>query len=164
MKYFSLFLIFALAALGSCVSFNSSQSSSWAAGNREKARGIIRIISVSVEKPGEWGLLEKEINDLLPLLFFEKHYITVSADEKADYLVEAAVREREYPDGWKTRRSLSAEVRIWVSDDVSEQPLPLSAGRALSNGKQSLASSRTLSAMLRKAVKNAVSGLPRQES
>ena len=165
MKYLRFLLIFALLILGSCffgscVSFDFSKSSSWTAGNREKAMGTVRIISVSVEKSGEWGSLEKEVSDLLPLLFFEEGYVTVSPDMDAAYFVEVKVREREYPDGWKTQRSLSAEVRIWAGDDSSAQPLPLSAGQALNNGKQSFASSRTLSAMLRKAVGNAVSGLP----
>ena len=166
MKYlrFFLLLILALIVLGSCVSFHFGGNSSWATDNKEETVGTVRIISVHAEKPGEWGLLEKEVGDLLPLLFFEKGYIAVSPDEEAALLAEVTVREREYIDGWKTRRSLSAEVRLWAREEFADQPLPLSAGRALSNGKQSFASSKTLSAMLRKAVKNAVNGLPGQES
>jgi len=164
MKYGRFFLIFILIVLGSCVSFDTSGKSFWATGGMEKARGSIQIVSVSAEKSGEWGLLEKEVRDLLPLLFFEKGYITVSHDEQADIFAEVTVREREYIDGWKTRRSLSAEVRLRAGENFLSQPLPLSAGRTLSNGKQSFASSKTLSAMLRKAVKKAVNGLPGQEN
>ena len=163
MKCLKFFLVLTLAALGSCLSFNPFGNSSWATGNMETVKGSIRIVSVSAEKSGEWGLLEKEVNDLLPLLFFEEGYVLVSHDGQADIFAEVTVREREYIDGWKTRRSLSAEVRIWDAGDFSGQPLPLSAGRALSGGKQSFASSKTLSAMLRKAIKNAVNGLPGKE-
>ena len=156
MKYCRLFFI--LIVLGSCVSFDYLESSSWAA-DRGKVRGTVRIVSVSADKPGEWGSLEKEINDLLPLLFFEEEYAVVSLSSRADYLAEVRVREREYPDGWKTVRSLSAEVRLWAGDGSAGQILPLSAGRALNQGKQSFASSKTLSVMLRKAVRNAILGL-----
>jgi len=165
MKRIGLILtISSLAFLGSCASlpFDSSESSSWAAGDAGKAKGSIRIISVSAEKTGEWGVLEKEIADLLPLLFSEEGYQAVSPASPADYSAEVKVREREYPDGWMTKRSLSAEVRLWAGggEGPADRPLPLSAGRALNHGKQSFASSKTLSAMLRKAVKNAVRGLP----
>ena len=161
MKYFK-FLLFipALAILGSCVSFDSSESSSWAGGDSKKVKGTIRIVSVSAEKRGEWGVLENEISALLPLLFFEEACLVVSPSDPADYSAEVTVREREYTDGWQTRRSLSAEARLWADDGSSGLGLPVSAGRALNQGKQSFASSKTLSTMLRKAVKNAVRGLP----
>jgi len=157
-------VISVMALLGSCgsLSFDSRESSSWAAGDTEKAKGNVRVISVTAEKTGEWGALEKEITDLLPLLFSEHGYHTVSPSAHADYLAEVKVREREYQDGWETKRSLSAEVRLWAGEGEGslDRPLPFAAGRALNHGKQSFASSRTLSAMLRTAVKNAVSGLP----
>ena len=150
----------ALVLSGACSSlpFDSVENNAWAAGTPEKARGSIRIVSVSADKTGEWGSLEKEVADLLPLLFSEEGYIVVQSSQKADYSADVKVREREYPEGWRTKRSLSAEVRIWAAD--SSGPLPLSAGRSLINGKQSFSSSKTLSAMLRKALKNAVHGLP----
>ena len=172
--FFVFVLVFNLVVLGSCVSFDTSESSSWASGKNEKLRGIIRIISVSVEKSGEWGGLEKELNDLTPLLFSEQGYVTVFPDDREVapagarqgfgslpvYSAEVKIREREYPDGWQTRRSLSAELRLWAGDDYTCQPLPLSAGRVLNNGKKSFASSKTLSAMLRKAIRNALGALP----
>lgn len=158
MKYAVIVFVAALAVLGSCASFtfNSRESDSWLA--VEEARGTIRIISVSVDKSGDWGSLENEIAGLLPLFFSEESYRVVSSPARADYCAEVKVREREYPDGWRTRRSLSAEVRFWSDEETSG--LPLSAGRVLLQGNRSLASSKTLSGMLRKAVKNAVRGLP----
>lgn len=163
MKYFGFFTVFVFiyaASLGACASFPFG--SSWAR-DGEKVRGTIRIVSVSAEKSGEWGALEKETSDVLPLIFSAEGYLVVHSSVSADYSAEVKVREREYPDGWQTKRSLSAEVRLWAGDGDCSEPLPLSAGRAMIQGKQSFASSRTLNAMLQKAVKNAVRGLPSGE-
>ena len=155
------FLVLGLTGFfGACSSFSvsSSEESSWAAEQIEQVKGSIQIISVSVERSGEWGSLEKEITGLLPLLFLEEFYLVVPSAAGADYSAGVIVREREYPDGWQIRRSLSVEVRLWAGN--TDEPLPLTAGRSLSNGRKSLASSKTLSSMLRKAIKGAIGGLP----
>ena len=162
MNYTNFILVFIfLTIFGSCVStsFNSANSSSWKAKESEKAKGTIRIISVSAEKSGEWGTLEREVKELLPLFFSEKAYVTVSPAGEADYTAEVRVREREYPKGWKTKHSLSVEVRLWAGEDEGK-PLPLTAGRAQNLGKKSFSSTKTLSTMLRRAVRNAVRKLP----
>ena len=160
MKHFIFILmILALAVFGSCASFYSPNNSSWKARDREKAKGTIGVVLVSAEKSGEWGALEREVTELLPLFFSQEAYIVVSPAMDADYAAEVRVREREYPKGWKTGHSLSVEVRLWAGEDQG-QPLPLSAGRALSQGKKTFASSKTLSTMLRQAIKSAVKGLP----
>ena len=158
-NYLFLFLAFILL-LGSCftLSFDSSGNTSWTALDRGKEKGTIRIMSVTAEKSSEWGSIQKEISALLPLLFLEESYLTVSENEKADYTAEVNVREREYYSGWKTKRSLSVELRLWTREGNDLQPI--SAGVALNNGNGSLASSQMLAAMLRKAVKSAIKGLP----
>ena len=159
----ALFLLFGqIVFFSGCASFPSGSSEAWSAGEREKAKGSVQIISVSAERPGDWGSLEKEISALLPLLFSEESYLVVSAQEAADYSADATVREREYLSGWQTKRSLSAEIRIWKGD--GSEPLPITAGRSLIQGKQSLASSATLASMLKKAIKSAVRGLPAKNS
>jgi hypothetical protein len=120
--------------------------------------GSVRIVSISAERPGDWGSLEKEISALLPLFFSREAFLVVPQEAQADYSADVRVREREYINGWQTRRSLTAEVMIWEGDSLG--PLPLAAGRSVIQGKQSIASSKTLSAMLKKAVKSAVRGLP----
>ena len=142
--------------------FDSAESSSWKAEKPDKLKGTVQVISVSAEKAGEWGSLEKEATDLLPLLFLEESYRVVSDSEKADYSADVKLREREYPDGWRTKRSLSVEVRLWAGN--ADGPLPLSAGRSLNQGKKSLASSKTLSVMLHKAIRNAVRGLGKKSA
>ena len=164
MKHFAIFLVLITAVLGSCASspFSSNQSRSWTPGKRTKIKGTIRIVSVSAEKPGEWGALTKEVSDLMPLLFSEKAYLAVSPSQEADYSAEVTVRERDYVNGWKTKHSLSAEVRIWTGAWDGSDPLPLSAGRVLVQGTKSFSSSKTLSNMLRKATRNALRRLPRR--
>ena len=161
-RFLSIIIPVQLALLAGCstLPLDSSENSSWSQSGIGKLRGTIRIISVSADKSGEWGSLEKEIADLLPLLFSEESYRVVPASEEADYCAEVKAREREYPVGWRTKRSLSVEVRLWRGN--TSGPLPLSAGRSLIQGKQSLASSKTTSAMLRKAIKNAIRGLKNQ--
>ena len=137
--------------------FDVQKNSHWS-GDIGNAKGSVAIVSVSAERPGDWGALEEEARDLLPLLFSEKSYRVVSDLEGADYAADVKLREREYADGWRTKRSLSVEVRVWKRGAL--EPLPLSAGRSTIQGKQSLAASRTLNKMLRKAVRNAIRGLP----
>ena len=155
------FLLLFVIFLASCVSFpfDSGESTSWA--GKENWKGTVRVVSVTVDKSGEWGSLEREVNDLLPLLFSEEGYLAVSGSSASDFLAGITIREREYTDGWQTKHSLSAEVRIWKggSDTCTDDLLPMSAGRSLSNGRKSFSSSRTLTVLLRKACKNALSGV-----
>jgi len=151
------FLLILILSGCSSLPFDSSLDSVWE-GDIKNPKGSVRILSVSAERSGEWGSLEKEARDLLPLLFSENKYLVVSVLQSADYKAEVQLREREYSDGWRTKHSLSAEVRLW--NEGSSGLLPLSAGRVLIEGKKSLASSGTLYNMLRKAVRNAVRGLP----
>ena len=139
---------------------NSSENTAWKAMKEGKAKGTVQIYSVDADRSGEWGSLEKEISGLMPLFFLEKKYLVVSSSVPADYIAEVRVREREYPDGWRTRRSACAEVRLWDGENFIDNPLPLSAGRSMIQGKKSITSSKTLSVMLRKSVNKAVRGLP----
>ena len=163
-RFLSILIPVQLALLAGCstLPFDSTENSSWKADRIGKLRGTIKIISVSADKSGEWHSLEKEISDLLPLLFLEESYRVVQASAEADYCAEVNAREREYPVGWRTKRSVSIEVRIWRGNENG--PLPLSAGRSMIQGKQSLASSKTTSAMLRTAIKKAVRGLDKPEA
>ena len=163
-SFVSLLVLVYSAFLPGCSSFNSSKDESWSSGEMKEIKGSVRIISVSVERSGEWSSLEKEINDLLPLLFSEESYLVVSPSCLSDYSATVKAREREYPDEWQMSRSLSVEIRLWAAGETDGiEPLPLSAGRSIAHGTQSLASSGVLSDMLRKAVKNAVNGLPHTE-
>jgi hypothetical protein len=114
----------------------------------------MRIGIVRADKTADWNSLEREIEGLLPLLLLDQGYL--SAGEGADYRIDAVAIEREYLSGWLTKRSLSVEIRIWKDDGDA---LPLSAGRAVLSGDQSLASSKVLTRLLQLALSKALAGL-----
>jgi hypothetical protein len=155
-KYFAgvLFLCF-LAC--SCSSFDLPLVSGRGWTRRKASRGTIRIGTIRADKSSEWNSLEREIEGLLPLLLLERGYMpTVDSTQRDVPLrIDAVVIEREYLSGWLTRRSLSAEIRIWKDGDE----LPLAAGRAVLSGDRSLASTKVLSRLLRLALSKALAGL-----
>jgi hypothetical protein len=169
--------IFALLALlfASCeaLPFDYSRSQSWfipksafyAHNGGKLLRGSICIAAVKVDRTGGWDSIEKEFAALAPLYFWEQGCRVVPDGEDADYTAEIQAREREYNSGWRTRRSLAVEVRLWKREaDAAADPavsrLPLAAGRVIAIGERSLSSSDTAGNMLAQAVKKAVKKLP----
>jgi muconolactone delta-isomerase len=106
--------------------------------------------------------MEKEIAALAPLLFWERGYYFYPDNRRADYVVDVQAREREYTLGWKTKRSLVLEVRLWR--DQGEDPrlyqiTPLAAAQITAWGNKSLSSSRRLNQMLRSVVRRSIRAL-----
>ncbi|MDR2662014.1 MAG: hypothetical protein LBC31_03355 [Treponema sp.] len=119
-----------------------------------KIRGSAELVAVRVDKNADWDSVEAETRRLLPLLLREKGYV-----QGTEYRVEAVLIEREYMENWKTRRSLSAEVRIWSNNGYTEGAVPLSAGKALFLGKKNLSSSKVLNDLLKAALSRALRAL-----
>lgn len=147
----------------SCDSMPASMDQSWIVLGR--ADHTIRLLGVSVDRSGGWDSLEKEVAALAPLYFWQKGCEMTGADGPADYAVFISLREREFSVGWRTRRSLALEVRIW--DYRGEAPaaellqtLPLAAGRVVSIGDGSFSSSITTGKMLSRAINRALGSLP----
>jgi hypothetical protein len=180
---FSFFVILA-ALFVSCESlpFNFYLGRSWSSvtgneGNTPVFKGTIKLAKVSVDRTGGWASVEKEIAGLAPLLFWEQGYRPSADGERADYAADIRVREREYAAGWKTKRSLAVEVRIWPdagglelygSETPAAEPssgnsfsegMPLAAGRITSLGDRSFSSSETTGRMLSLAIQRAVKAL-----
>jgi hypothetical protein len=170
MKFRS-FLIFACAAaLGifflSCESlpFDYSGSRSWSAAKLEKdggCLGTLKVIGITVDRGGLWDSIEKEIAAMAPLVFLKQGWRTAGEGEAADYWAGIQIREREYTAGWRTRRSLSAELRIWQAgksgaQDEALSSLPLAAAQVVSIGERSFSSSETISRMVSLATKKAL--------
>jgi hypothetical protein len=134
---------------------------------RNKERAAIELAGVHVDRAGGWDSIQKEFAALAPLYFWEQGCRVVSAGEQADYAADIQVREREYSSGWRIRRSLAVEVRLWDRKSgggpeaaaLPEAKVPLAAGRAILIGERSFASSDTAGRMLSKAVKAAVKKL-----
>jgi hypothetical protein len=177
------FLTAAVLFSGACESlpFNYYLSKSWAVpegrAGSNKAGGAaaeIYLAAVSVDRTGGWASVEKEIRGLAPLLFLEQGCRLVSPGEKAVYTADIRVRERDYASGWRTKRSLAVEVRLWPAGDGNPeeqkdlvdgtfrevfQGIPCAAGRVTSLGDRSFSSSETTGRMLALAIKKTVKAL-----
>jgi hypothetical protein len=123
--------------------------------------GTAEIQHIRVDKNADWDSVEAEVRRILPLLLAEQGY-----GRGPQYRVSAVIIEREYMENWKTRRSLSVEIRIWENPGPvhgnGEEPLPAAAGTALFSGNRSLSSSRILHSLLRRALSKAVKELQKK--
>ncbi|MDR2552487.1 MAG: hypothetical protein LBD31_04890 [Treponema sp.] len=136
----------------------------WPSGVREE-KGRMEPGKIRVDKTAGRDSVEAEVERLLPLLLAEEGYAGKARMPEENglsipgYRVESFLVEREYTEGWKTRRSLSAEILIWKSG-VPEGDPPLAAGKAVLLGSKSLSSSKVLYDLLRRALSRALRALP----
>ena len=119
--------------------------------------GSVWISSVTVDKASGWISIEKEINDLLPLILLRNNYSAAQSQDDAEIFAEVKVREREYSRGWNMERSISVEV--YFKSGIADNAAILSAGRVMVSGSKSLSSSGVLSKMLEQAVNQTVKAL-----
>jgi hypothetical protein len=145
------------AVFSSCTSFGTwfPSKESWA--SVLPVKGTIAAGKVTADTVSAWESLEREIAGILPLLFLEKGY--GFAGEDAPYSADVSLIEREYMEGWQTKRSLSVELRIW---DADRKGSPLAAGRAMLAGGKTLASSQVASRLLRLALGEALRALEKR--
>ena len=167
-KYFQIMILsIFLSVLYSCeggpVNYSSGQS--WLISS-DKSWTTLTILSVQVDRSGGWNSVEKEAAALAPLYFWDRGCKVIPAEDAPSYAAQVQVREREFSVGWKTKKSLAVEVRIWDNKDASinaksvlEQKLPAAVGRIIVIGDKSFSSSRTTSRLLSKAIKKAVKEL-----
>ena len=134
--------------------FSSSQS--WYMAEKGTSLGTIKLAGVSVDRSGGWDSLEKEVAALAPIYFWKQGFRFVDSSVPAAYAAHISLREREYAVGWRSRRSLALEVRIWNSGGGSAEELsgrlPLAAGRVVVIGNRSFSSSGTTGKMLSRAI------------
>jgi hypothetical protein len=170
-KIFSLPLFFGILFLGnlgflSCGSFSGGKS--WSSPETADPARSIRLFNVSVQKSGDWLSVENELTGLAPLIFAEQGYtLFPNAEGEKDgplwtFAADLRVFEREYTQGWETKRSVSVEIRLWRDQGGNAeayQSPPLAAGQFISLGDQTLSSSKHMGAMLTEAVKQALNAL-----
>jgi len=130
---------------------------SWKSAHAGK-RGIVRVAQVKVDRIGERESVVHELQDMAPLYLLDRGFAV--REDSFDYVAEIRAREREYGVGWDMKRSLTLEVCIWPGMEDPGNSLPLAAGRVAIRGDQTLASSETLTYMLRTALRRAVWQLP----
>ena len=159
-------LVCAAAFALSCESMpvNYSRTQSWFL-KEKPVWGTVKLLGVTVDRIGGWDSVEKDITGLAPLFFWEEGCRMISGGSPADYAADIQLREREYRSGWRTKRSLLVEVRIWPHRDGAAgraaytETLPLAAGRIISMGERSLASFETTNRMLAQAIRKAAGQL-----
>lgn len=114
------------------------------------------LASVRVDKAARAASVEAELADLAPAVF-SAHGLRIRRPEAAaaeasggEPAVEVRAFEREWLDGWATRRTVSFEVLIL------DGPSRISAGRAVASGGATLDSSVDLRRLFLLAAKRAV--------
>jgi hypothetical protein len=163
-------IIFTLSALlFSCESVNNNSitTNSWYAPQKaqDKNKSTIKIIDVSVDKNSSWESVKNEIRDIAPLYFW-KYKILINDSENADYAAVINVRERDLGYGFKIKKSLAVEVRIWRYQDVMDKELsaysvlPISTSRMVIIGNKSFTSSKTAGTILKKVINKALRKIP----
>ncbi|MDR0655594.1 MAG: hypothetical protein LBG22_04700 [Treponema sp.] len=132
---------------------------SWAGSDHVKGR--VKLREITVDKIAGTASLEEEARELVSMYLREEGYLP--AGEGEDYLVDMILREREYITGWKTKRSLAADLRFWPGSlsaaSPSAAPMPVSASRVVCTGEESLSSSKTLGKIIALAVKRGIRAL-----
>jgi hypothetical protein len=162
-----LILLIFLLGLLSCEALpvNYSTGQSWLISSENTWTTLV-ILPVQVDRSGGWDSVEKETAALAPLYFWDSGCRVVAAEEEPSYAAHVLVREREFNVGWRTKKSLAVEVRIWDYDDApkngepfSARKLPAAVGRIIETGDKSFSSSITTGDLLSKAIKKAVKEL-----
>jgi hypothetical protein len=153
-------------ALASCGTYGITYGNgkSWPGAlpkENEEIQGTLQLGTIEVDKPGGSYSIEREINAILPLLFWEMGYVFEPATGGADYIVDVYARERDIQHGWKTTKSISLEVVLWPVQSVryaGEERVrtPYAAGRTVVAGTAGLSVSGNMENLLRKTAKKAV--------
>lgn len=151
------FLLFLLLFSCSTFPFNFASSKSWTVPSEDDFPSMY-LGDVLVDKASGWNSIEREIQDLVPLLFSDYGYPFVLNKAEAAYIVDVLAVEREYMSGWKSKRSVAVEIRVYENSGIDEyqNTIPVVVGKTTSSGGVSLASSKDLSRLLGSGVKKII--------
>ena len=159
-------ILSAAAVLLSCeaLPFNYSADQSWLIKNvQEKTWTTMTVLGVHVDRSGGWNSIETEAALLAPLYFWDKGCRVVTAEDGPEYAAQIWIRERNISLDWKSKKSLTVEVRIWAYEDapangapVEDHKLPAAVGRVVMTGDKSFSSSDTMGRLLSRAITHAV--------
>ncbi len=135
----------------------STYSKSWIVLSQNEFPSIC-VGEVLVDRANGWTSIEREIRDMVPLLFSEYQYSFVLDNAGADYVIDVQAVEREYMSGWRSERSIAVEIRVYKNSGIEDyrNAVPLIVGKTTSSGNASLASSQDLHRLLNAGVKRIV--------
>jgi len=179
MKFFKrkIFILSAAAILLSCeaLPFNYSANQSWLIDSsaplnssaslnsaRNKTWTTLTVLGVQIEKIGGWDSIEREAASLAQLYFWDRGCRVIPAEERPAYAARIWITERDFNIGWKSKKSLAVEVRIWNFEDapangvpIEKYKLPAAVGRVVMTGNKSFSSSDVMGKLLSRAIKQA---------
>ncbi|GMO25533.1 MAG: hypothetical protein Ta2B_05150 [Termitinemataceae bacterium] len=173
-KRVTLISIFILLLCMSCTTSGMyyKSSDSWSRLNSNIQIKKIKLGTIKADKSGGSLTIEREISQLLPLLFLEQNFVFTNNSLEADYIVDVHATEREYFVGWETKKSVTMEVLFWANDHLTKDmqqddgntqadiETPLIAGRIVAQGSQGLASSNNLQDILRRSIGKVIAAVP----
>ncbi|MDR2865525.1 MAG: hypothetical protein LBV68_07955 [Spirochaetaceae bacterium] len=165
---------------------SSKQTKTWISGDNFSAAKKLALGKIDIDKIGGGWSVEREIAGILPLIFLEHDYVFLQEGEHADYLVDVYAVERDYYDGWKSKKSIAIEVVFGLLPGATEETAvsssaqeltgndpdvknateirlktPFAAGRTIAEGSLGLSSSKNLEALLRLSVEKLVKSIQR---
>ena len=154
-KYIPVFLIIFFSC--STSPFNFTYSRAWTAPEGNEFPSMY-LGDVLVDKAGGWSSIEREIQDITPLLFSDHGYLFIYDKSRADYIVDIQATEREFMTGWRTKRSVAVEIWIYKNIGIDEykNTVPIVAGKTTSSGNKSLSSSKDLERLLGAGIKKTI--------
>lgn len=160
-------LILFSVGCGGCAgaSLSIKTASAWSQGGGEKNRKL-RCGQIRADKSGAAASVEREIAELLPLVFLEKGFVFVADGRPVDYVIDVRATERDYYLGWEAKKSISMEIVLWPAEreTAAYHPelaveTPLASGRTVAQGNLGLSSSKNTEILLRRSLGELVKSL-----
>jgi hypothetical protein len=115
--------------------------------------------TIDVDKPGGGRSVEKEIEEILPLILSEQGFVVLRNKENADCIVDVFATERDFYSGWKTEKSVAIEVLLYSAKRESgslNDETSFAVGRTVAQGRLGFSSSKNIEGLLRVSVKKLV--------
>jgi hypothetical protein len=145
----------------------SRRTKTWVTGRTFLDSQKVALGTINIDKPGGGWSVEKEIEELLPLILSEQGFILVQNQESADSIVDIYATERDFLSGWKTKKSIAVEVLFYPARRGAENPnddISFAAGRTVAQGSLGLSSSKNIETLLRDSIKKLVRSVKKNVS
>jgi hypothetical protein len=142
----------------STIGISSKATKGWVSGNEFESVKKLSIGTINVDKAGGGWSIEREISEVLPLIFLEQGYVFLKPEEEVDYIVDVYAAERDYYVGWNTEKSITTEVSFRLPEEKTpiKVETPFAAGRTVAQGTLGLSSSKNVESLLRSSAKKLI--------
>jgi hypothetical protein len=99
---------FCIISFTACASFDT-----WNRDVSDAVTARVFVKEVSVYKTGGMASVEEELRAFTPVFLMKNRLLAVNDAESADLIAEIQAHEREYRNGWDTKRSISLMVSFF---------------------------------------------------